>query len=266
MKGAYKRLDKAFKNCGQMPLSRGTRYVIFSDCHRGEGKINDNFLKNQHLYTAALEYYFRRGFYYIELGDGEELWENHSLERIKECYPYIYQLQELFQKSHRMSKVYGNHDIELKDECQESILLKNTLGENDVWLLHGHQADFFNSVCWPLSKFLVRTVWKPLEFMGIPDPTSAAKNHKKTVKYETIMERYAKEREMYVIAGHSHRPRLCEKGCKYANTGSCVHPRSVTCIEIEGFEMSMIQWVMAARTDLTLQVQRHLMEGPVKIS
>ena len=67
------RLDRAFSQALVLPFHRCSRYVLISDCHRGVGTSSDNFLKNQHLYYAAMEHYYRNGFTYIELGDGEEL-------------------------------------------------------------------------------------------------------------------------------------------------------------------------------------------------
>ena len=48
-----KRLDAAFELVPILPLGKYDKYVLFSDCHRGNGTHNDNFLKNEHLYLAA---------------------------------------------------------------------------------------------------------------------------------------------------------------------------------------------------------------------
>lgn len=78
---ATDRLNRAFSQAPVLPLTLRSRYVLVSDCHRGVGTSSDNFLKNQHLYFAAMDHYYRNGFTYIELGDGEELWENRSLKQ-----------------------------------------------------------------------------------------------------------------------------------------------------------------------------------------
>ncbi len=65
----------------QVPFYSSSRFVLISDCHRGCGNHNDNFLKNQNLYFAALNYYYEKEFSYVELGDGDELWENRSLSQ-----------------------------------------------------------------------------------------------------------------------------------------------------------------------------------------
>ena len=81
-----RRLDRAFAQALVLPFHRCSRYVLVSDCHRGVGTSSDNFLKNQHLYYAAMEHYYRNGFTYIELGDGEELWENRKLRNITQIH------------------------------------------------------------------------------------------------------------------------------------------------------------------------------------
>ena len=40
-----KRLDQAFENVPVLPLDDKHKYVVFSDCHRGSGNNNDNFIK-----------------------------------------------------------------------------------------------------------------------------------------------------------------------------------------------------------------------------
>ena len=81
-----RQLDPAFQDAAVLPLSASSRYALFSDCHRGNGLTGDNFLKNQHLYAAALRYYYENDFPYIELGAGDELWENRSFSSIKAAH------------------------------------------------------------------------------------------------------------------------------------------------------------------------------------
>ena len=83
---ANSRITNAYENAFCLPLNPSSKYVLFSDCHRGTGRSNDNFLKNEYLYLAALKYYFSHGFTYIELGDGDELWENRSMCPIREMH------------------------------------------------------------------------------------------------------------------------------------------------------------------------------------
>ncbi|MGN0143202.1 MAG: hypothetical protein ACI4AD_13335 [Roseburia sp.] len=260
------RLKNAYDRAVRMPLDACSRYVLISDCHRGTGMAYDNFLRNQHLYLAALEYYYARRFFYIELGDGEELWENYERHQIEECHNHIYEMFTLFERKGRILRLYGNHNMELRGELKECVVLENQSGGRDICLVHGHQADFFNSVLWKLSRFLVRYLWTPLERFGVNDPTSAARNYKKQKKYEQCLVAWAREMDMYLAAGHSHRPSLPVDGGLYINTGSCVHPSGITAVEIESGEMTLVKWRVATRQDMTLFVERTVLAGPVAIT
>ncbi|MFT7350008.1 MAG: putative phosphodiesterase, partial [Candidatus Paceibacteria bacterium] len=72
--------------------------------------------------------------------------------------------------------------------------------------------------------------------------------------------------EQMTIVGHTHRPRFPSPGeIPFFNDGSCVHPRSITGIEIEDGAISLIKWHIATKTDGTLQIVRVLLEGPQKL-
>ncbi len=288
------RINAALEKALHLPLDQNSRYILMSDCHRGCGTANDNFLKNEYLYLAALEYYFDHGFTYIELGDGDELWENRSMKCIREMHPESFALLEKFSHEGRMYAIYGNHDMVKK--CRRfrkenpsdlppsypGIILKDEEQKADICLLHGHQADMLNSTLWRLSRFLVRYIWRLLEALGIPDPTSAAKNNTKKKKSEKILTQWAKEKNCILICGHTHHPMIgfaasgnCAQSntqteakdadSPYCNTGSCVHPYGITGIEIQNRCMSLVKWSMSAREDLTLYVSREILGETVCI-
>lgn len=189
----YSRLSIAFQKALHLPLTDCSRYVLISDCHRGTGTANDNFLKNRNLNFAALSYYYQKGFTYLELGDGDELWENRSISQIQEAHKEIFELISRFQKQNRFYALYGNHDMKRKNSPNyyEGIILKSKTSP-DVYLTHGHQADLWNSTLWKMTRFLVRFLWKPLERFGVLDPTSAAKNYKRKKKTEQRLQAWAK--------------------------------------------------------------------------
>jgi hypothetical protein len=54
------------------------KYILMSDCHRGNGAAGDEFARNSLIYKCALEHYRKEGFTDIELGDAAELWENRG--------------------------------------------------------------------------------------------------------------------------------------------------------------------------------------------
>jgi hypothetical protein len=72
----HRQIDRALADAPIIRTADHPKIVLFSDCHRGTGTAADSFLPNKSLYMAALSYYWDHGFTYVELGDGDELWEN----------------------------------------------------------------------------------------------------------------------------------------------------------------------------------------------
>lgn len=297
------RLQKAYEGALTLPLQFSSKYVIISDCHRGDGSLNDNFLKNQTLYLAALRHYDQNAFTYVELGDGDELWENRHMEQIIEIHNDVFRLLSLFNRQNRLYLLYGNHDIVKKKKnypskhysnypysCSnnpsltghplmpqvsfyEGILLTSSPSpctsastpSTNLFLTHGHQADLFNSTLWPLSRFLVRHIWKPLEHFGILDPTSAAKNYSRKKRTERRLQNFGRKNNLLLIAGHTHRPFLSPDESFYANSGSCVHPFSITCLEIEQLHISLVKWYLDSDSYNRLIVKRTILAGPYSL-
>lgn len=329
--GYYSRLSKSFEGALRLPLTDSSKYILISDCHRGAGTSNDNFLKNQNLYFAALKHYYQMGYTYIELGDGDELWENRSMEQIIETHSNVFWLLTLFREQNRLYMLYGNHDmikknsryiskncstyrcslednghgeitslfpnmtfysgiiLETTDSPCEHLSCYRTNGRRlsysnrfstdkvpadkistdktptDIFLTHGHQTDLLNSGLWRLSRFLVRYLWKPLEHFGVLDPTSAAKNYTRKHKAEQRLAHWAKSENHILITGHTHRPALSKEDTYYYNSGSCVHPRCITCLEIEHMKIRLVKWTLATRPDMSLYVSREILSGPVPL-
>lgn len=287
--GYYSRISKAFLNAPVLPLNEDSKYVLISDCHRGKGNNNDNFLKNQNLYFAALNHYYEEGFTYLEVGDGDELWENRKMQEITEIHSNVFWLLNKFHLENRLYMLYGNHDIVKKRrrffsrycpadayaqrpqflhllstlEFYSGLILDDQLSGRQVYLTHGHQADFLNSAIWPVARFLVRYVWTIMERFAFKDPTSAAKNNTKKEKTEKRLTKWAVDEGHILIAGHTHRPMLGTINSPYFNTGSCVHPRCITGIEIEGRCFTLIKWLVDTKEDRTLFVSREVLAGPI---
>lgn len=249
-----RRLDRAFENAPILPLTPSTQYVFFSDCHRGRGNNNDNFLKNANSYLAALQYYYQYGFCYIEAGDGDELWENRSMAQITEMHSDVFCQLCRFHKAGRLYMLYGNHDMVKKEQeppfmglpVYEGVILRAEDSPANLYVTHGHQADLLNSVFFRSARFLVRYLWASLESFGVLDPTSAAKNNTKKDKLEKKYLYYARHSGRNLLTGHTHRPTLGSEASPYYNCGSCVHPKCVTCIELCGFRISLVRWCTSA--------------------
>ncbi len=252
------RLDRAFKDAPVLPINKNSKYVFISDCHRGIGDNKDNFLKNEDEYLAALQYYYQYGYTYIEVGDGDELWENRCLDEIMSMHSQVFSMLARFHSAKRLYMLYGNHDMVKKTsgrcfqpafpdfKVYEGVILK---ADKNILVTHGHQASFLNSTLWKLSRFLVRYLWAPLEYFTFKDPTSAAKNNTVKDNIERKLNLYAIRNNSLLIAGHTHRPTLSADASPYINCGSCVHPRCITCIELCGHRMSLVRWCPSTKVD-----------------
>ena len=287
------RLNRAYKNAKVIDFDNHSKFILFSDCHRGDNSFADDFANNRNIYFHALKHYYTEGFTYCELGDGDELWENLSFESILYAHKNVYMLIKEFHDEGRLYMIWGNHDMVYRNpdyveknltayfdkkigedvelfcdiKYHEGIILKHSETSQELFLTHGHQADWWNYTFWKWSRFLVRILWKPLNIMGIADPTSPAKNYKELIKVERRTKKWIIENNNRItIVGHTHRPRFPEPGdIAFFNDGSCVHPRSITGLEIENGEISLIKWHISTKEDGTLQIVRVLLEGPQKL-
>ncbi len=288
------RLSRAYQNAKMVPFDDESKFILFSDCHRGDNSFADDFANNRNIYFHALNFYFKEGFDYCEIGDGDELWENRFFESIFEAHKNVYGLLRKFHLGRRLHMIWGNHDMVYKDPhyvkthlssyfepidgeskelfegitYHEGIILQHKDTQQEIFLTHGHQADWWNYTFWRWSRFLVRVLWKPLQVWGIADPTSPAKNYKELIKIERRIKRWILKNNLLItIVGHTHRPRFPEPGdIPFFNDGSCVHPRSITGIEIENGSISLIKWQISTTDDGTLRVVRVLLEGPQKLT
>ena len=58
------RLDRAYKNAKRIPFDDTSKFILFSDCHRGDNSFADDFANNRNIYFHALKHYYNQGFQY----------------------------------------------------------------------------------------------------------------------------------------------------------------------------------------------------------
>ena len=105
------RIGRIYQAARRIPIDDFSKIVIMSDCHRGNGGHADNFSKNQTVYFHALAEYYGDGYTYIELGDGDELWEIKSMDDIKRAHTDVFWLLSKFCAEGRFHMLFGNHDM-----------------------------------------------------------------------------------------------------------------------------------------------------------
>ena len=205
-----------------IPLSTATqKFIVFSDQHKGEKNAADDFAVCEKNYFAALEYYFNEGFYFINLGDGEELWENNIFQVKKHNKP-SFEKEKLFVQQKRFIKIFGNHDLYWANDPLAWIQLQSIYGEKipiyegcvftatlnerafQIYLTHGHQGDL-QSDGNAFSKFFVANIWGPLQGLLDINPNTPAYNDQLKSLHNTLMYEWSSvEKNILLITGHTH--------------------------------------------------------------
>lgn len=282
-------ISKVFESAEQIPFDDSSKFILMSDCHRGDGSWTDNFLKNRNIFIAALNHYYNNNYTYIEIGDGDELWENTKLTDIMHIHKDTFWLLSRFHKAGRLYIIFGNHDMEKKNygfvrkkfrkyfdkreeeylsmfeniKVHEGLVLRHKVTEDKILLIHGHQVSTLSSTFWRFGKFLVKHVWRPLEALGVNDPTSPAKNYEKMISVAKKLSEWVIQKKHMLIAGHNHKPMFPEVGqTPYFNDGSCIHPRCITAIEITEGSISLVKWSVKVKEEGSLFIDRDVLAGP----
>lgn len=197
--------------------------IIFSDEHKGTRNGSDDFKTAEANYLAALDYYNQHGFYYVNLGDCEELWEN-SVANVAKRNIEPFKKEKLFIDRNAYTKIIGNHDLYWKNDpfaqqyikkiyetelrIFEAIVLRIQLKERylDVFCTHGHQGDS-QSDGNLFSKWFVSNVWGPLQsFLEINPNTPSTNDNLKTLHNQMMYEWAVRQPGVILITGHTHQP------------------------------------------------------------
>jgi len=198
--------------------------IIFSDEHKGTRNGSDDFASCEKNYLAALDYYNQRNFYFVNMGDCEELWENTIFSLMKHNKE-VFSREKLFVDRNAYCKIYGNHDLFWDNDPLAKVYLKRMYGESvkifacivlhtelpdgnhiDIFCTHGHQGDS-QSDGNAFSKWFVSYVWGPLQsFLNINPNTPATNDDNKTLHNLYMYQWSASQNNTILITGHTHQP------------------------------------------------------------
>lgn len=288
-----KRLTEAYKGAKVLHFDKNSKYIFFSDCHRGDDSVSDEFTRNQSVFLHALNYYYNHGYVYVEAGDGDELWEYPRFKYIRIAHSDIFIALKRFFDEKRLIMLYGNHNIYLKskeyvqnhyykfyDEYKqemhdlfhginpiEALVLKNKSTGQEILIVHGHQGDYMNDQLWKVSMVMLRYFWKFMHVVGFQNPTSPARNLYKRHKVEKAYKKWICRHKMMLICGHTHRQKFPKKNdLPYFNTGCCTRTRGITGIEIIEDHIIMVDWRVRADQNGIVRIYRNVVRGPEPIS
>ena len=203
--------------------SKKDKFIIFSDQHKGAKNGADDFMLCEPNYLAALDHYYQNGFFFIAMGDCEELWENTLFAVKKHQQPSLEKEAQFF-KEDRGIKIFGNHDLMWQNDPLAPIYLKSIFNCNvpiyegvilqtnvnnhpvNVYCTHGHQGDKASDGNW-FSKFFVARIWAPLQSLVKINPNTPAYDAQLKTLHNSIMYEWSASQEnLFLITGHTHQP------------------------------------------------------------
>jgi predicted phosphodiesterase len=199
------------------------KFIILSDQHKGARDGADIFAKAEGNYLAALDHYNEQKFFYINIGDSEELWENLIIT-IKRHNKKTFEKEKHFLKRKAFIKIFGNHDlywdndplaqvnlIDIYGEAvkiYEGVILKTRLKDKpfEIYMTHGHQGDLQSDGNW-FSKWFVSDIWAPFQaYLQINPNTPSTNDTLKTLHNEIMYQWSSKRKNRVLITGHTHQP------------------------------------------------------------
>ena len=284
-----RRLTEAYKKARVEYFDEDSKYVFFSDVHRGDGSMSDEFTRNRNIYLHALKHYYENNFTYIEAGDGDEMLEYSDFKYTKNAHREVFDIIKKFFDKKRLIRLYGNHDIFLKnkkfveenyytnyDEYNEvffdflkglkpveALVLRNLETGQEILTVHGHQGDAPNDQFAFFTMISLKFFWRFLHGFGIRNPSSPIKNVSKRHKIEKNFNKWIKKNKMMLICGHTHRFKYPkDKELPYFNTGCCVYPTFITAIELTEGKIQLVRWAIKVSPDGVLMIEKEIMRGP----
>lgn len=291
MKTNY-RLDQCYNKAKIIEIDDDNKYIFFSDVHRGDNSMSDEFAHNQNIYYHAMKDYYEKDYTYIELGDGDELWEHPKFKILMSAHSDVYMLLKKFYDKNRLRMIYGNHNIYLSNRlwvkhnmhhfhdeftdkearlfpemvAPESLILRYKKTGQEILLVHGHQGDLFNDRLWVFSMLSLRFFWRFLHAFGFQNPASPAKNRIRRHKIEVNFSKWINEHGVGIMCGHTHRPKLSKANeIPYFNSGCCIHPRGINGLEIVDGKIMLIDWRVRPEENGNLRISKRVIRGPIAI-
>jgi UDP-2,3-diacylglucosamine pyrophosphatase LpxH len=269
---AYRRMTQAFQAAKSILFDDDSRLVFFSDLHRGDNSRADAFAQNEDLFIQALQHYYRRGFTYVEVGDGDELWQNRRLSAVRRAHRRTFDQLHAFAAQNRLHLIFGNHDIQgfqrrkMKKDgltAHEGLILEHARSEQQIFVVHGHQVDFKSDALYTLSRLVIRHIWRHIQNLGITDVASTIKESRNRGTLRQRISEWLETHKRMVICGHTHTPKFAAPGdIPYFNAGSGVFNGYITGLEIQNGQIALVKWLLSGWG----QAERRLLAPPRKLS
>ena len=276
-----------------------TKFIIFSDQHKGDKSWADDFKTNEANYLAALKFYHENNFSLIALGDTEELWK-FTPQQILSANEKALAAEAAFQPE-RLFKTFGNHDIIWKNKLDvlfnlkkyftmpltvyEGMVIKfkTTTTTLRIFLTHGHQGDIMSDNN-RFSTWVIAHVWMPLQRYLQINVNTPSNDYSLRNKHNVMMSEWSgTQQNLLLITGHTHVPVFASGRYynhpsnnipgkdqhlikpSYFNTGCCCFDDGdITGIEIADGFIRLIKWYDEENGSKRKVLEEILLEDLVK--
>ncbi len=271
------------------------KFIIFSDQHKGDRSVADDFKSSEQNYITALKTYNEQGFTFINLGDSEELWK-FSIDKILLKNEKAFTAEAAFQPD-RFYKTFGNHDLMWKNMADvflwlrknfamplpihEGIVLKlkTKSGALKIFLTHGHQGDTMSDNN-AFSTWVVAHIWLPLQRYLNININTPSNDFSLRNEHNIMMSEWSGAQEkLLLVTGHTHVPVFASGRYynhpsnnipgkeqhfikpSYFNTGCCCFSDGdITGIEIADGYLRLIKWTDSGGEPVKKILEEKLME------
>ncbi len=255
------------------------RLVIFSDHHRGLRGKSDDFRRCEQAYSAALGFYLEQDYDLHLLGDVEEFW-GHSPRKVMRSYPETLELEGQFLARDRLYRYWGNHDDLWSERSVVEDLLEPVYDQHTevrealrivveregkelgtLFLVHGHQGEFWSDRHGNKARWLVRTFWRPYKRLSRTPSSTPATDNRLRRRHNVAMYLWARRHPgLALIAGHTHKPVfLMQENVEAMQAGLEINraDREVDAEELAR-ERAELEWVRAGQRNRFYQMDQSL--------
>jgi len=204
-------------------LPENTRFIIFSDQHKGGKDAADDFLHAADNYMTALSWYYHKDYTLVNLGDCEELWENKPATVIEQNRLALLEEAKFLQQD-RYYRIFGNHDLEWNYAVPRQQFLRPLFGKKlkvyeglilqlpynghtySFLLTHGHQGDA-RSDGNAFSKWFVAAIWTPVQRFLEISMNTISDSFDLVDRHNIIMYKWTLQfKNTLLVSGHTHKP------------------------------------------------------------
>ncbi len=218
----FKRINEDLNNSFYLDFDINTsKFVFFSDLHKGTKKRSDAFRQNEIVCCCAFDHYFREGYTLVQAGDAEEGWGFKIGRALKKYNDTVLKFEKkFFRETERYVRIFGNHDIKWRKPKKVRKILEPHLSSGsgkilrvksglrlgkDIVVIHGQQGSFESDLIWKVSKGIVRFVTTVFFRIFGRKKKRAANNPLIRHERDILLNSWATEHHKLLIAGHTHR-------------------------------------------------------------